>query len=67
MPLVSIDHTVCSGTEACHQRLPAVFGIDDDGYGVVLDDKAATLADIVACAKDCPTGAISVVVDQDDA
>jgi ferredoxin len=57
---IRIDHDVCAGTQACHQWLPDVFGLDEDGLGIVLDPNAAPEDEIISCAMSCPTAAIHV-------
>ena len=60
---VTIDHTICSGAQACVRELPAVYGLDDEGYAVVLDASAAPEAAVIASVAACPTGAIQIMTD----
>jgi ferredoxin len=57
---VVIDRDRCIGSGNCAYWLPSVFGVDDEGYALVVDLAGASQDDIVAAAEHCPTRAISV-------
>jgi ferredoxin len=59
---VAIDHEVCFRHQRCFAHCPEVFGIDDEGYGVVLvSEVAKQLEDRVReCVERCPEEAISI-------
>jgi ferredoxin len=56
-----IDRSLCQGHNRCAALAPDVFGIDEDGFGYVLDDGEVP-DDLVDAADDivgaCPEQAI---------
>ena len=58
---VTIDSELCFRHQRCMPHCPEVFGVDDEGYGVVLLPLVpAGLEDRVReCVKRCPEGAIT--------
>ena len=60
---VRIDSQRCQGHGRCYDLAPAIFGEDEEGYGVVLHDGVVP-ADAEALAQraaaNCPESAIEV-------
>ena len=50
----------CCGNADCMEIAPEVFGLDSKQKAVVIDDGAATAAQLQAAAEACPCGAILV-------
>ena len=63
---VVVDYDVCASNAVCMSIVPKVFEVRDDGYLYVLDENPAPeLWDKVRmAAKNCPTGAITLVEDE---
>lgn len=59
---IEIDRDVCMGSGNCMYEAPGVFDLDADGIAVVLDPSAAPEDKVIAAARKCPTGAITVRV-----
>jgi ferredoxin len=58
---VVIDDSACSGKQSCVYEVPAVFRRSDDLLRTeVIDPSAASEAEIVEAALNCPFEAISV-------
>lgn len=57
---VEIDRDVCMGSGNCVYEAPGVFDLDDDGISFVVDPSTSPDDKIVAAARKCPTGAITV-------
>jgi len=57
---VEIDRDVCMGSGNCMYEAPGVFDLDDDGVAVVVDPTASSDDAVMAAARNCPTGAITV-------
>lgn len=58
---IVIDTELCSGHGRCVDLLPAVFELDESGFGRVRDDAVTpTRADIDKVAALCPELAIAV-------
>ena len=62
---VSIDPDLCIGSGECVRRVPIAFVLDEDaGVSVPLPSAdQAPVADLLAAARNCPTGAITVTED----
>jgi ferredoxin len=60
---VTIDQDRCQGHARCAILAPAVFDVDDLGYGTVLVDEVPVEAESDArdAVLSCPEGAISIV------
>ena len=58
---VRVDQTKCSGIGMCEMTAPAVFEVDEDGWGVVIDENApeSERAAVEEAIANCPTGAVS--------
>lgn len=48
------------GSGNCVYETPGVFELDDDGVATVVDLTASSEERIMAAARKCPTGAITV-------
>lgn len=57
---IEVDHGRCVGNAMCLAVAPAVFVHDEHGQSVVVDAGAADADTVVAAARGCPTGAITV-------
>jgi ferredoxin len=57
---VEIDRDVCMGSGHCVYEAPGVFDLDDEGVSVVADLSASSADEVIAAARKCPTGAITV-------
>lgn len=57
---VEIDRDRCMGSGNCVYEAPGVFDLDDDSVSVVVDPAASPEEQVVAAARKCPTGAITV-------
>lgn len=58
---VVVDDSLCSGKQSCVYEVPAVFRRSDDLLRTeVIDPSAASEAEIVEAALNCPFEAISV-------
>jgi ferredoxin len=58
---VVVDDTLCSGKQSCIYEVPAVFRRSDDQLRTeVIDPAAASEAEIIEAALNCPFEAISV-------
>jgi len=57
---LSIDRERCQGHGRCVMVNPALFDLDDDGYGFVLkaQPEAELLGDVNRAVGDCPERAI---------
>jgi ferredoxin len=59
---VSIDKSLCAGHGRCFSTAPKIFGYDEEGFGVPLEDTIPT--DLVdearRAAAGCPERAITV-------
>jgi ferredoxin len=53
----------CAGNALCAGTAPAIFDVSEDGYVLVLEQNLtdAALAAAHRAAKNCPTGAITVM------
>ena len=57
---VEIDRDVCIGSGNCVYEAPGVFDLDDDSVAFVVDPAGAPEDEVIAAARKCPTGAITV-------
>ena len=57
---VAIDRDVCMGSGNCMYEAPGAFDLDADGIAIVLDPSAVDEDKVMAAARKCPTGAITV-------
>ena len=55
---VKWDDAVCSHSANCVKTLPKVFRIEDGKF--VIDESAATDAEIETTVAQCPSGALSI-------
>jgi ferredoxin len=58
---VTVDKVTCVSNQACITTAPGVFQLDAERKSEVADLSAASEADIIDAAMNCPVGAISVV------
>jgi ferredoxin len=57
---VEIDRDLCMGSGNCVYEAPGVFDLDDDSVSRVVDPAASPEGLLLAAARKCPTGAITV-------
>jgi ferredoxin len=57
---IAIDRDVCMGSGNCVYAAPGAFELDEDSIASVVDPAGAPSEQVVAAARHCPTGAISV-------
>ena len=62
---VHLDRDRCQGHGRCYVLAPAVYGADDDGYGLVISETVAEEHDEAARkgAGNCPEDAITIIDD----
>lgn len=60
---VSVDRSLCTGHGNCTAKCPEVYGADDDGYCVILQEAVREELQHAARigARNCPEGAITVI------
>lgn len=59
-PHITVDHSLCVGSDLCTHTAPATFAIDADGYAEVIDPAGDPLEAILVAAHECPVHAIEV-------
>jgi ferredoxin len=64
---IEVDEDLCIGSANCVHLAKGVFELDDDEIARVADSSAASPEDIRLAARSCPTAAITVEEDDDDA
>lgn len=64
---VRIDRDRCMGSGNCVFWAPQAFALEDDGIAVLLEPSEVELEQVLQAREGCPTGAISVRVDGQDA
>lgn len=57
---IAVDHGRCVGNAMCLATAPTVFDHDEGGQSVVVDPAGADPDTVMAAARACPTGAITV-------
>jgi ferredoxin len=57
---VEIDRDLCMGSGHCVFEAPGAFALDDDSVSTVVDPAASPEDAVMAAARKCPTGAITV-------
>ena len=62
---VVVDQSVCVGIGQCEMLEPDVFFINDDAFATVVDGATLELAAAQLVVERCPSGAISIVSDDD--
>jgi ferredoxin len=66
---IVVDRQLCKGHGVCMEEAPLVFQVSRDGKLTVLNEEpAANLRrEVEAAVKYCPTGALSIREDMEDA
>jgi len=64
---VEIDRDVCMGSGMCIVYAPGTFEHDDETKAVVIDPAGDSLDAIRTAVEACPTGALRLVTDENDA
>jgi ferredoxin len=62
---IHIDRDVCMGSGVCAVYAPRTFEVDDETKSTVVDPAGDPLEQIRVAASGCPTGAITVTVEDD--
>lgn len=57
---IEIDRDVCMGSGNCVYAAAGAFDLDEDSIASVVDPAGAPREQVIAAARHCPTGAISV-------
>jgi ferredoxin len=57
---IEIDRDLCMGSGNCVYEAPGVFELDDDSVSTVVDPAASPEDAVLAAARKCPTGAITI-------
>lgn len=57
---ISIDRTLCIGSESCVRLVPGTFELDEEFVAIVIDPTTATEEQLRSAELNCPSGAISV-------
>jgi ferredoxin len=61
---IHIDREVCMGSGVCVVYAPRTFEIDDETKSTVANEAGDPLEQIRTAAAGCPTGAITVTVEE---
>jgi ferredoxin len=58
---VAVDNETCIGAGECARTCPEVFGLDDEGYVVLLDPNPtdSLRPQVEEAVGECPSGAIA--------
>jgi ferredoxin len=64
---IEVDPDLCIGSANCVHLAEGVFELDDEEIAQVVDPTAASEEDIRLAAKSCPTSAIVLHEDDDEA
>jgi ferredoxin len=64
---VQVDRDVCMGSGMCIVYAPGTFEHDDETKAVVIDPPGDSLDAIRTAVEACPTGALRLVPDENDA
>lgn len=63
--LITVDHVVCRGSGLCSALSPELFQLDEDGFGVAVENELDGEEDIemaesvIGC---CPTEAVALTI-----
>lgn len=64
---VEIDRDVCMGSGMCIVYAPGTFEHDDETKAVMIDPPGDPLDAVRTAVQACPTGALRLVTDENDA
>jgi ferredoxin len=64
---IEVDPDLCIGSANCVNLAKGVFELDEEEIAHVADPNAASAENILLAARSCPTAAITVQEDDDDA
>ena len=62
---IEIDRDVCIGTENCNRYAPGTFEVDDEGKVTQIGTDVDSEEAIRIAVDSCPTGALSIVEDDE--
>lgn len=63
---IRVDRTLCMGSGQCCWYAPNTFDQDDETVAIVIDPQGDPEEQIRAAIKGCPTGALSIVENQEE-
>jgi len=61
---ITVDRSVCMGSGTCIIYAPATFSHDAETKAVVADSPGDPVADIRTAVEACPTGALSLNIEE---
>ena len=62
---IRVDRTLCMGSGQCSWYAPSTFDQDDETVAIVIDPQGDPEEAIRAAVKGCPTGALSIVENEE--
>lgn len=63
---IRVDRTLCMGSGQCCWYAPNTFDQDDETVAIVVDPQGDPEEQIRAAVSGCPTGALSIVEDEQE-
>lgn len=63
---IRVDRTLCMGSGQCCWYAPNTFDQDDETVAIVIDPQGDPEEAITAAVKGCPTGALSLVENEEE-
>ena len=63
---IRVDRTLCMGSGQCCWYAPNTFDQDDETVAIVIDPQGDPEEQIRAAVKGCPTGALSIVENEEE-
>ena len=63
-PIISIDRDICLGSEVCLVYAGGTFAHDTETKAVLVEPVSDSVEQIRTAVEACPTGALSLSVDQ---
>lgn len=61
---ISVDRSLCVGSDLCTHTAPNTFRIDMDGYSSVVDPEGDPVDAIRRASRECPVHAIRIEEEQ---
>jgi ferredoxin len=65
-PVIAIDRELCMGSGMCLVYASGTFAHDDETKAIVVDPSGDPLEALMTAAEACPTGALQVVVNEEE-
>ncbi len=63
---ISVDRDLCMGSGSCILYAPSTFAHDDETRAIVIDPMGDSVSDIRIAVEACPTGALSLVLKEEE-